>query len=68
MASGSIHVALVRVRKLAEPWKLSYQASFGGCRSWIQLPEAPAGWRESAIPVMDDVAFETLRGVLPSPS
>ncbi len=57
MASGSIHVALVRVRELATPWELVYQPSFGGCRSWIALPEPPAGWRENARPVLDDVAF-----------
>ncbi|HSP42228.1 MAG TPA: DUF1802 family protein, partial [Luteolibacter sp.] len=57
MSAGSIHVALVRVRELAEPWELPYQTSFGGCRSWITLPEPPAGWRENARPVLDDAAF-----------
>ena len=60
MASGSIHVALVRVRELAEPWKFPYEAGFGGCRSWLTLPEPHAGWRESAKPVLDDEAFATL--------
>ena len=57
MASGSIHVALVRIRKLAEPWEFAYEAKYGGCRSWINLPEPPAGWQETARPVIDDVAF-----------
>lgn len=65
MASGSIHVALVRVTKLAEPWKLPYQTSFGGCRSWIQLPEPPPDWQQTATPVIDPSAFETLRNALP---
>jgi hypothetical protein len=60
MASGSIHVAFVRMRELAQPWELNYQPSFGGCRSWIDLPEAPEGWKESAKPVLDDSAFATL--------
>ena len=60
MASGSIHVALVRVRALAEPWELTYETAFGGCRSWITLPDPPAGWRESARPVLEDEAFESL--------
>lgn len=42
MNSGSIHVALVRVFKLTTPWELTYTAAFGGCRSWIKLPSAPA--------------------------
>ena len=64
MASGSIHVALVRVRELAEPWEFPYEARYGGCRSWINLPEPPAGWRESARPVLDDEAFAALEAGL----
>ena len=41
MSSGSIHVALVRIFKLSEPWELTYTSAFGGCRSWIKLPSAP---------------------------
>lgn len=60
MASGSIHVALIRVRKLAQPWTFPYEAGFGGCRSWINLPDAPADCLESATPVLDDSAFSAL--------
>lgn len=42
MNSGSIHAALVRVFKLTKPWELTYATAFGGCRSWIKLPPAPA--------------------------
>ena len=61
MASGSIHLAFVRVRKLEIPWELPYEARFGGCRSWIELPEAPAHWQQTARPVVDDDAFATLQ-------
>lgn len=64
MASGSIHVALVRVRKLAEPWEFSYEAKYGGCRSWVTLPEPPAAWLESATPVIGDAEFEALSASL----
>jgi hypothetical protein len=60
MVSGSIHVALVRVRELAQPWEFAYEPKYGGCRSWVKLPEPPAGWRESARPVLDDAAFAAL--------
>lgn len=60
MASSSIHVALVRVRELATPWEFPYEARYGGCRSWINLPEPPPGWRASARPVLDDSAFAAL--------
>ncbi len=66
MASGSIHVAFVRIRKLAEPWILPYQTSFGGCRSWITLPTPPADWEETATPVLDDAAFASLENQLDS--
>ncbi|MCX6866339.1 MAG: DUF1802 family protein [Verrucomicrobia bacterium] len=64
MASGSIHVALVRVRKLAVPWCFPYATSYGGCRSWIELPAPPAAWQESALPVLDDDRFAGLAGEL----
>ncbi|MEO5716312.1 MAG: DUF1802 family protein [Luteolibacter sp.] len=57
MASGSIHVALVNVRKLGEPWEFPYQKSHGGCRSWVTLPGPPVGWKDSANSVL---AAETL--------
>ena len=64
MASGSIHVALVRVSALAEPWKLPYEPGFGGCRSWIKLPEAPAACLTHAVPVIPDEAFGKLQEAL----
>ncbi|MES2924554.1 MAG: DUF1802 family protein [Verrucomicrobiota bacterium] len=60
MASGSIHLALVRIRELAEPWEFPYEAKYGGCRSWVNLPEPPAGWETTARPVIGDVAFDSL--------
>lgn len=61
MASGSIHLALVRIRKLAEPWEFPYERKFGGCRSWLDLPEPPLGWRESARTILGDSAFADLQ-------
>jgi hypothetical protein len=60
MASGSIHLALVRIRELSDPWEFPYEARYGGCRSWVNLPEPPQGWRDSARPVIDDDAFAVL--------
>jgi hypothetical protein len=64
MPTSSIHVALVRIRKLAQPWKLEYHSSFGGCRSWIKLPDPPPDWQSSATPVVNDETFETLKNQL----
>lgn len=68
MASGSIHVALVRVRELATPWEFPYEARYGGCRSWVTLPEPPQGWLEAARPVSEDEALGALSGKLRQPA
>jgi len=60
MASGSIHVACVRIRELAAPWEFPYEARHGGCRSWIEVPQPPADWETHAKPVLGDDAFATL--------
>jgi hypothetical protein len=65
MASGSIHLALVRVRELASPWQFPYEARFGGCRSWIPLPDPPAHWIKTARPVLDEDTLATLQDRLP---
>jgi len=48
MPSGSIHVALAEVLRLATPWEIPYAAEFGGCRSWVKLPAPPAGVLDAA--------------------
>lgn len=64
MAAGSIHVALVRVLALPRPWEFPYEAKYGGCRSWVALPEPPPGLREEAAPVLGDDGFSTLAAKL----
>lgn len=51
MASGSIHVALAEVYALAEPWEFPYEKGFGGCRSWLTLPQPPGKVLEKATEV-----------------
>ena len=38
-----VSLAFVRVARLAEPFVFPDAPRFGGCRSWITLPELPAG-------------------------
>ncbi|MGA0900561.1 MAG: DUF1802 family protein [Luteolibacter sp.] len=59
MASGSIHLALVRTRKLAQTWVFPYGKQYGGCRSWVNLSESPN--IEGSIPIIDDEAFAALK-------
>jgi hypothetical protein len=36
-----LNVAFVRVFRLERPWILANEKWFGGCRSWVQLPQPP---------------------------
>jgi hypothetical protein len=64
MATGSIHLAFVRVFKLSEPFELTYEKHFGGCRSWLELPDVSERILESSLPVVDEDTFESLHLVL----
>lgn len=37
-----LHVALVRIFRLEPPWTFPDQPVYGGCRSWVNLPDCPA--------------------------
>jgi hypothetical protein len=60
MAAGSIHLALVKVSKLETPWQLDYVKGFGGCRSWVELPEPPEGLLSAATAVLEKNEFEEI--------
>lgn len=57
MASGSINVAFVRVSKLGKPIDFIYEKRFGGCRSWLDLPEVTAEAIEQRVPVIPHETF-----------
>ena len=40
--SAGLHVALVRVFRLEPSWVLADKPAYGGCRSWVELPEVSA--------------------------
>jgi hypothetical protein len=56
-----ISVAFIRVFRLAQPWRLAYEPGFGGCRSWIRLPDPPAGWEQGLVPVLAEAAHAERR-------
>ncbi len=47
-----VQVAFVRVFRLGTPWRFPDQPRYGGCRSWVELPEVPVGLELE--PVLDD--------------
>jgi len=49
-----LHVALLRAYKLPSQWSFAYQKSYGGCRSWVNLPEAGLTLLDDSVPVMSD--------------
>lgn len=49
---AGLHVALVRVFRLRPSWVFPDAPAYGGCRSWVKLPEAPAEIRFE--PVLGD--------------
>ncbi len=40
---AGLHVALVRVFRLERAWVFPDKPAYGGCRSWVNLPDCPAG-------------------------
>jgi hypothetical protein len=52
-----VSVAFVRIERLIEPFVFPDSPKFGGCRSWIELPEPPAGVEYKS--VLDDAAHRT---------
>jgi hypothetical protein len=47
-----VSVAFVRIQRLSEPLVFPDAPKYGGCRSWIDLPELPA--ETTLAPVLDD--------------
>ena len=52
-----VHVGFFRFFKLSRPWVFPDEPKYGGCRSWLTLPELPADIEFS--PVLDDAAHSS---------
>ena len=49
---AGLHVALVRIFRLEPVWIFPERPAYGGCRSWVKLPECPPETRFE--PVLSD--------------
>lgn len=49
-----VNVAFVRVYRLEPAFSFADEAKYGGCRSWVALPDLPEGTKLA--PVLDDAA------------
>lgn len=47
-----LHVAFLRAFRITPVWELPFHPSYGGCRSWITLPDLPFNLRKE--PVLTD--------------
>lgn len=53
-----LHLALVRVEQLDRTWDFPDDPRYGGCRSWVDLPEPPLDLGSD--PVLDDARFAAI--------
>ncbi|MBI3611314.1 MAG: DUF1802 family protein [Nitrospirae bacterium] len=51
-----LHLILLRVYRLPEPFRLRPRPHYAGCRSWVDLGEEL--WTAGCRPVLDDAAFD----------
>ncbi|MFT4546359.1 MAG: hypothetical protein ACI8XO_000141 [Verrucomicrobiales bacterium] len=52
-----ISLALVRISRLCRPWNFPNHKRYGGCRSWVEIPEPPADAMAERVPVLGEEAF-----------
>jgi len=57
-----IYVAFVRAYRLSPTWKFAFQRSYGGCRSWVELPEPPQDLQIT--PILDSAEQSRRRSVV----
>jgi hypothetical protein len=70
-----LNVAFVRVFRLEREWFLTNERRYGGCRSWVELPEPPPLTSEPVLPdachaeqrSQFDLVIPPLRTTLPAP-
>jgi hypothetical protein len=55
---AGLHVALVRLFRVEPAWIFPDKPAYGGCRSWVKLPELPATTRFE--PVLTDQEHEKI--------
>lgn len=61
--NNGISLAVVRVYRLKEPWVLANRKAFGGCRSWLGMPEnegLPESWKEDLEPAVASESFNEI--------
>jgi hypothetical protein len=50
VSAAGVHVAFVEVFRLDRVWHFPDSKSYGGCRSWVQLPDPPRDLHLEPVP------------------
>lgn len=56
-----LHLAMVRVSRLAEPWTIAYEKRYGGCRSWVEVPAPPPPSLDAMVPALAEADYAAVR-------
>jgi hypothetical protein len=59
---NGLYVAFVRAHRVAPAWELPNQRSYGGCRSWLELPEPPSD--QQTAPILPAVEQDRRRSIV----
>ncbi len=59
-----LHVALVRGYRLPRRWTFDYAPKYGGCRSWVNLPEDGLALVSEAVPAVTEAIAGRVRDIL----
>jgi hypothetical protein len=55
-----LHIALVRAWRLPRRWTFPYSKSYGGCRSWVNLPDEGLPLLKQAVPAVTLDAWQAI--------
>ena len=58
---SALHLAIVRSYRFAQPLDILYSARFGGCRSWVEIPDCKL---PNATAVLDNDTFISLNSAI----
>ena len=59
---NGLYVAFVRAHRISPAWEFPNQRSYGGCRSWVELPEPPSDLQMA--PVLSSVEQDRRRSIV----
>ena len=59
---NGLYVAFVRARRISPTWEFPNQRSYGGCRSWVELPEQPSDLQTA--PILSAIEQDRRRSIV----